>query len=37
MRPHVGPISHVNITFLLTRFWFILVTLVMHRHLVLTA
>ena len=33
MRPHVGPISHVNVTFWLTRFWFILVTLVMCRHL----
>jgi hypothetical protein len=29
--------SHVNVTFQLARFWFTLVTLVMHRHLVLTA
>ena len=29
--------SHVNVTLWLARFWFILVTLVTHRHLVLTA
>jgi len=29
--------SHVNVTFQLVRFWFILVTLVICRHLVLTA
>ena len=29
--------SHVNVTFRLARFWFILVTLVMGRHLELTA
>ena len=29
--------SHVNVTLWLARFWFILVTLVMCRHLVLTA
>ena len=29
--------SHVKVTFQLARFWFTLVTLVMHRHLVLTA
>ena len=29
--------SHVNVTFRLARFWFILVTLVMCRHLVPTA
>ena len=33
----MGLESHVNVTFRLARFWFILVTLVMCRHLVLTA
>ena len=30
-------VSHVNVTFRLARLWFILVTLVMHRHLELAA
>ena len=33
----MGLESHVNVTLWLARFWFILVTLVMGRHLVLTA
>ena len=36
---HIGAFCHstLNVTFLLVRFWFPLVTLVTHRHLVLTA
>ena len=30
-------VSHVNVTFRLARLWFILITLVMHRHLELAA
>ena len=33
----MGLESHVNVTLRLAKFWFILLTLVMHRHLVLTA
>ena len=33
----MGLESHVNVTFRLARLWFILLTLVTHRHLVLTA